>query len=296
MKINGKKIAEVILKTLKKEVKKLKKKPQLAVFLVGQNEENLSFVKMKEKATKKIGGKFQLYHFKKTPPFETFVNCLKTAGKDSNITGIVIQKPLPASLNTESLFDYIPAQKEIEGQKKKSYFYPPLGLAVLTILKYIFFPSKKKSIKELLVTKKDKLAFKNIFKRKKVVLIGRGETGGKPIGKTLSEFKINYLNIHSQTPSPEIFYQEAEIIISAVGKKVLNKNMIKPGTILINVGLRKENGVWKGDYDDEEIKNIASFYTPTPGGIGPLDIAYLMNNLVEATKNQQKTNSRSRLI
>lgn len=288
MKIDGKKLAQIITNDLKKQVKKLKKKPHLAVFLVGRSEENISFVKMKEKAIKKIGGKFQLYHFKTTPPFETFVNKIKEVSLNPEISGVIIQKPLPASLNTESLFDYIPYLKEIEGNKRKSPFFSPLGLAVLTVIKYIFFPGRKNSYKDLIVTEKHRLFFKNLLKQKKIVLIGRGETGGQPIGRTLTAFKINYINVHSQTPNPSIFYQEADIIISAVGKKILRKEMFKPGVILINVGLRKENGLWKGDYNEEEIKDIASFYTPTPGGIGPLDIAYLMKNLVEATQLQQK--------
>lgn len=288
MKINGKQMAKKITNHLKKEVKKLKKKPQLAVFLVGGFEENFSFIKTKEKAVKKIGGKFQLFYFKKTPNFELFANKLKKVAADPQVTGIVIQQPLPSSLTTESLFNYLPLGKEIEGHKRKSPFFPPLGLAVLTIIKYIYKQRGKKTSDDLIIKpKKDQLFFKNLLKRKKIVLIGRGKTGGQPIGQALNAMKINFINIHSQTPRPEIFYQEADIIISAVGKKVLTSEMLKPQVVLINVGLRKERNKWKGDYDEQEIKKIASFYTPTPGGAGPLDIAYLMYNLVEATKMQQ---------
>lgn len=288
MKINGKQIAKKIITYLKKEVKKLKKKPMLAVFLIGNSEENLSFVKMKKKAVKKIRGKFKLIHFKKTPNFESFANKLKSVAEDPGVTGIIIQQPLPSSFTTESLFNYIPQEKEIEGHKRKSPYFPPLGLAVLTIIKYIFKAGNKKTVDELIVDPRKELAFfKNVLKRKKIVLIGRGITGGQPIGQTLYIMKVNFINIHRQTPNPELFYQDADIIISAVGKKVLTKEMLKPQLILINVGLRKEDGNWKGDYDENEIKNTASFYTPTPGGVGPLDIAYLMYNLVEATKMQQ---------
>jgi methylenetetrahydrofolate dehydrogenase (NADP+)/methenyltetrahydrofolate cyclohydrolase len=287
MKINSKKIAQIIIKNLKKQVRKLKKKPILAVFLVGESLESFSFVKTKEKMAKKIGAKFQLYHFKKTPSFEAFVNKIKKVASNKDITGVIIQKPLPASLNTASLFNYIPQTKEIEGHRKKSPFYPPLGMAVLSILKNIFQPINKKTIDQLLIFEKDRPFFKKILKHKKIVLIGRGETGGKPIAETLANFKTNHLIVHSRTPNPESFYQEADIIISAVGKKVITKEFLKPEVILINVGLRKENGVWKGDYDEEEIKKIVSFYTPVTGGVGPLNVACLLYNLVESTKMQQ---------
>lgn len=293
MKINGKKIAEKIINHLKKETKKLKKKPKLAVFLIGNSEENLSFVKVKEKAVKKIHGKFQLFHYRKTPNFESFANKLKKVAEDPEVNAIIIQQPLPSSLSTESLFNYIPQEKEVEGHKRKTLFFPPLGLAVLTIIKYIFKAGSKKTVNDIIVDpKKELVFFKYVLKRKKIVLIGRGKTGGQPIGQTLNIMRINFINVHRQTPNPEIFYQDADIIICAVGKKVLTKEMLKSQVILINVGLRKEDEKWKGDYDENEIKDVTSFYTPTPGGVGPLDIAYLMYNLVEATKMQQYVNLR----
>lgn len=284
MKINGKEIADQIINHLKKKIKKLRHKPYLVIFLVGNTPENAIFTKAKERAIKKIGGKFELIHFRKTPDFEQFVNKLRIIAGDQKVTGVVIQKPLPPALSTESVFDYIPVQKEIEGHKKKTPFYAPIGLAVLTILKYIFKPDNKKVITNVIVDmKEDRVFFRKILKRKKIVLIGRGQTGGRPIANLLTEAKLNFINTCSKTPNSGSFYKEADIIISAVGKKVLTPDLLKPGVILINVGIRKENDRWRGDYDEDEIKDIASFYTSTPGGVGPLDIAYLMDNLVKAT-------------
>ena len=119
-----------------------------------------------------------------------------------------------------------------------------------------------------------------------MVLIGRGITGGTPIGKTLTVARINYINVNSITPDPHSYYKEADVIISAVGKKIINPDMLKPNVALINVGLRKENGNLKGDYEEKEIKKIASFYTKTPGGVGPIDVLYLYKNLIDAAKLQ----------
>jgi methylenetetrahydrofolate dehydrogenase (NADP+)/methenyltetrahydrofolate cyclohydrolase len=288
MKIDGKEISENILNFLKIEVAKLKKKPHLAVFLIDPTPENDSFVKAKMLAVKRIGGDFTLVTFPKTPDFMTFALKLKEIAFDSNITGIVIQKPLPSSLNTESLFDYIPLAKEIEGHKRKTIFSPPLGLAILTVLKAILKPGSKEAVKDMIVDeKKDLNFFKRILKRKKVVLIGRGETGGKIISKFFNELKINFINTHSKTPEAGLFFKDADILISAVGKKIVLPEHVKPGAILINVGIHKEDDKWKGDYDEKEIKDIAGFYTPTPGGLGPLDVSYLMWNLVQTTKKQK---------
>lgn len=296
MKIDGKKISISILGHLKKEIKSLSLKskktrlrPKLVVFSVKGQPQDISFVRTKEKTIRSIGGDFALFHSTRTPRFEDFANKLKDVAENVQTTSVVIQQPLPSSLSTDSLYNYIPTVKEIEGHKKKSPFYPPIGLAVLTILKYIYKPGSKKKVVELIVDiKKDQAFLKKILKRKKIVLIGRGETGGKPIGHVLSELKINFINTNSKTPNANFFYKDADIIISAVGRRVISGEVLKNGVVLISVGIRQENGQWKGDYDEDSIKNVAGFYTPTPGGIGPLDISYLMYNIVQATKIQAK--------
>lgn len=286
--IDGKKIAKFIEKQVKKEVLKLKKKTKtlLSVFLVGNSDDQISFVKIKSKTAKKLGIEYKLIHLKSTPNFISFAKKIKSEANDKTVKGIIIQQPLPAQLSTDSIYDYIPSIKEIEGHQNKSIFYPPIGLAVLTIIKYIF--SGKKIDNRLIVDlKKDKNFFKKFLKNKKIILVGRGITGGKPIGKVLQEAKINYISLNSKTQNPKEYFQSADIIITAVGKKIIEPSILKPGVILINVGLRKENGRLKGDYDEKEIKEIASYYTPTPGGIGPIDVAYLYKNLVDAAKLQK---------
>lgn len=286
--IDGKKIAKFIEKQVKKEVLKLKKKTKtlLSVFLVGNSDDQISFVKIKSKTAKKLGIEYKLIHLKSTPNFISFAKKIKSEANDKAVKGIIIQQPLPAQLSTDSIYDYIPSIKEIEGHRNKSIFYPPIGLAVLTIIKYIF--SGKKIDNRLIVDlKKDKNFFKKFLKNKKIILVGRGITGGKPIGKVLQEAKINYISLNSKTQNSKEYFQSADIIITAVGKKIIEPSTLKPGVILINVGLRKENGRLKGDYDEKEIKEIASYYTPTPGGIGPIDVAYLYKNLVDAAKLQK---------
>lgn len=288
MKIPCKQIARVIETYLKEEVQKLKKKgkyPHLVTILVGESAEQLSFVAIKEKTAKKLGIKFEFIHIRRTPSFESFAHLLKEKSHNPKVTGILIQQPLPSILQTDSVYNFIPLVKEIEGHKLKSPFHPPLGLAALTALKYVF--GKGTIDKNICVNpEKDKAFFKNSLKHKRIVIAGRGLTGGQPIGKCFSYFKINYLSVNSQTYNPQDYYRDADIVVTTTGKKIITPDMLKPGVILVNVGLRKENGSLRGDYDEKEIEKIASHYTETPGGVGPIDVLYLYNNVMEAAKMQ----------
>src|SRR3989338_9865326 len=226
MEINGRQIAEIILGSCKKElaslVKEVGHKPKLVVISVRPHSEDFNFIKSKQRAAEKIGATFELVSFKKVPRFEEFAVKIRDIADNAKNTAIVIQEPLPSQLITDTLYNYIPLEKEIEGHKYKSPFFPPIGLAVLTILKSIFDPTAKRSVSDLVINqRKDSTLFKSFLRRKKVVLIGKGTTGGKPIGTTLTAFKVNYINTHSKTPLEASFYTEADIIISAVGKKVV---------------------------------------------------------------------------
>lgn len=287
MEIPGKKIASFLETLLKKEVRKLKKKIKLVTVLVGESSEQLSFVRIKALTARRLGIQFELIHLKEVPSFEEFMHLLKEKSHDPKNTGLIIQQPLPAQLSTASIYDYLPLAKEIEGHRDKSEFLPPIGLAVLTVLRYALEGNKIN--RDLLISlQKDGSFFKRALKNKRVILVGRGITGGLPIGKTLNEARINYICINSQTPEPETYYREADVIITAVGKKILDPSVLKPGVILVNAGLRRERGKLKGDYDEKEIKAVSSAYTSTPGGVGPLDVLYLYKNLIEAARMQKK--------
>lgn len=288
MVIEGVKISTYLQRLLQKEIKSLKKKARLRLvtYLIGQSPEQLSYVKIKSHVASQLKIDFQLINLKSTPNYIELANLIRKKAFDPTVNGIIIQLPLPQELSTDSIFDYIPNNKEIEGHRRKTLFFPPLGLAVLTIFKYIY--GGKRIDKNLLVDfEKDKQFFKKIFKNKKVVLVGKGMTGGKPIGHILGELKINYINVNKTTINPESYFKNADVIITAVGKKIIHRGDLKPGVVLINVGLRRENGKLKGDYDENEIKDIASYYTKTPGGIGPIDVIYLFKNLIEAAKMQK---------
>lgn len=283
-----KKVVESLEKELKKEIAKVSKKHKLklVVFLVGESPEQLSFVRIKQKTAKNLGVDFELIQYTKPPTFEPFLRKIKEVSQDPSVTGVIIQQPVPPQLSTESMYDFIDLKKEIEGHRRKTEFFSPLGLAVMTLLKYIYIHPKA-DFNLFINRKKDFESLRRVLKHKQIIVIGRGKTGGAPIVKTLSEAKINFMGTNSQTPNPHEYYREADIIIPAVGKKVLTADMLKPGVVLINVGMRHEDAKLKGDYDEKDIDAVAGHWTPTPGGIGPLDVLYLYKNLLDAAKMQK---------
>jgi methylenetetrahydrofolate dehydrogenase (NADP+)/methenyltetrahydrofolate cyclohydrolase len=126
--------------------------------------------------------------------------------------------------------------------------------------------------------------------QKTVVVLGKGETAGKPIANYLTGLGLKPITIDSKTENAENMLKEADIVISAVGKSnVVNSTNLKQDAILIGVGMHKDtDGLFRGDYDEKEVSQVVSFYTPTPGGVGPLNVVSLFENLVLATENSSQ--------
>lgn len=291
MEIPCKQIAHIIEEQLKQEVVELTHKgktPKLATILVGDAIEQISYVKIKQRVAKTLGIGFEFTHLEKIPA-DDFLQLLKEKSQDPSITGMIVQLPLPDSYDIQQVYNQISYIKEIEGHKHGSVFQFPLSLAVLTGLKYLV--NGNKLDQSLIVNfPEDTDFFYTHLKDKKIIIAGRGETGGKPIADALTAIGLSYRVTHSQTQVPEQVYKEADIIITATGRKILSPEMIKPGAALLNVGLRAERGFLKGDYDEKEIEHVAGYHTKTPGGLGPIDVLYLYKNLVDATKTQIEKN------
>ncbi len=260
MKIDGKGIADAILSNLTQKVLQLKESgivPTLAVILVGDDPESLAYIRQKQKVTERIGGRFIFEHLPKTTTQKELTARVAMYNRDPEAHGLIVQRPLPTGLTAS-----VDSKKDVDGFVPNSPFPVPIVQAIFEILKYCGC--------EIL--------------QKNVVIIGRGETAGKPIAEAFAKLKCTASIVHSQTPNPKEIMKKADIIISCVGKEtVVAADAIKPGAILISVGLwRGTDNKLHGDYNEEEIQDIASYYTPTPGGVGPLNIACLMQNLVKA--------------
>lgn len=265
MKIDGKQIVNAIFEDLKTRIVKLKEKniiPNLAIILVGNDPASVAYVNQKKLKAEFIGAKTTIFNLESGIQNSELEELIEKFNKDDSVHGIIVQQPLPPQINIEKITQAIDPQKDVDGFHANSKFNPPIAEAVLEILK----PYS--------------------FKTKKIVIIGKGETGGKLIIQALREMNIEPIVIDSKTENPKAIVKTADIIISAVGKSnVVKPDMLKKGIILISIGMHKENdGKLHGDYEDEQVKNIASFYTPTPGGVGPVNVAMLLKNVVKSTE------------
>jgi len=277
MKIDGKQIAQEILDNLKKQTEKLKKThiyPKLAIILVGDDSGSASYVNQKEIKAELIGTKITVKHFPSQVTENALIEAINNFNSDKDIHGIIVQQPLPKQINPENIVKAIDPNKDVDGFHQDSHFQMPIALAVLKVLEKVYT-----------LTPEIESRFVDWLKDKKIVVIGKGETGGKPILRLFERMKVPVTSIDSKTEKPENLTKIADIIISAVGKSnVIKPEMIKRGVILIGIGIaRGESAKLMGDYDQNEVKDLASFYTPTPGGIGPINVAYLLKNLVDAT-------------
>lgn len=273
MKIDGRTIAEEILENLKDRVDELKEKkviPHLYIITFGTNPQTQSYLKQKLFRAKQIGAKITIKKFPVGVLPKTVFNLIEKLNYDKKVNGIIVQRPLPKQIGEEKISLAVSLPKDVDGFHPHSTFFPPVALAVIKLIESTL----------------DSLDIKDYLKSKKIVLIGKGTTAGKPIINLFKRLNIKTKIVDSKTKGKGKIIKSADIIISSVGKKIIGKDDIKKNVLLIGVGMHTVEGKLKGDFDKEEIQNKVSFYSPTPGGVGPVNVTMLMKNLVEATGNQ----------
>jgi len=284
MKVDGKKIAEQIFEDLKQKIILLKKRhiiPHLAIILVGNNPASVSYVNQKKIKSEYIGAKTTDYNFKDQTNQIEIEELVKKLNKDPKTHGIIIQRPLPAYINEQFAKDIVTPEKDIDGFLSHSKFVEPIAEAVLEILKTIHADIQLKESQE---QGKACFPFNEWLKLKNIVVVGKGPTGGKPVINLFRKLGVEPLIVDSKTPNPGKIVKAAEILISTVGRQVIRTNEVKKGAIVIGIGMHKkrEDGKLYPDYDQEEIAKIASYYTPVPGGVGPINVAMLLKNLINS--------------
>jgi len=284
--IDGKQLAATILEDCKKTVQQLQTRgitPTMAVILVGDDPGSTSYVKQKEKAAERIGAKLRITNYKLQITKNTIQSTIQQYNNDTTIHGIIIQRPLPTHLQDLTLLNSILPSKDIDGFVPNTPFDVPVAKAVIKIIQKSYALRGKKY---------EEGAFFRWLTEQHIVVIGRGETAGKPIADMFKKFNTSPTVVHTETSieEKEIAFRHADIIISCVGKEhTVTPSLIQQGVMLISVGIWRDNeGKLHGDYQEDAIKDIASFYTPTPGGVGPVNVACLMENLVQAAGRNQK--------
>lgn len=279
--IDGKIAAEKIRQGLKAEVEKLETlgiKPGLAVVLVGNNPASRVYVKAKGKSCEDVGIASFQHDLPEDTKQEELLAIIQKLNNDPQVNGILVQLPLPPHLDQETLLEAISPQKDVDG-------FHPFNMGRLFIGKPILQPCTPLGIMKL-------LEHEGIdVKGKHAVVIGRSNIVGKPAAIMLLQRHATVTICHSRTKDLPQVVRQADILIVAIGKPMMVKSdWIKPGAVVIDVGVnRLENGKLAGDVDFEDVKERASFITPVPGGVGPMTIAILLHNTIEAAKKQFKS-------
>ncbi len=290
MRIDGKHIAAEIKSKLKVQVEDLKSKgifPHLFVILIGDDLASVTYVGQKQKVADEIGVKLSVIRKQRTKNKEQIINIVKKLNYDPLVHGIIIQRPLPLDIDKEELDKLVVPEKDVDGFHPNSPFTPPVASAVLKIIEWVQTNSHPElvsgSTKMLKRVQHDKLTFTNWLKKQKILVIGRGETAGKPFAETLQKIGVPFKVAHSKTTNIKELCLVSNIIISCVGSpNIVRHNMISSKTVLIGVGLHSENGKLQTDYNQKDLAGIASYYTPVPGGVGPVNVACLFENLLKS--------------
>ena len=276
--LDGKKVSAKVRKNLKLEVDNLKKegiKPKLAVIMVGDDIASKVYVRNKNKACEEIGIEYEEFLLNTDTTMEELLNVIDNLNKNQNIDGILLQSPIPKHLDINKAFRAILPEKDVDG-------FHPINAGKLSIGEKCFVPCTPHGVVKIMEEYNIETEGKN------VVIVGRSNIVGKPMAQCLLNKNATVTICHSKTKNIGKITKNADIIVSAVGKiNMVTKEMVKPGAVVIDVGMnRNEEGKLVGDVDFENVSKVSSYITPVPGGVGPMTIAMLLNNVVKATKLQ----------
>lgn len=274
--LDGKATANDLLEDVTNKISKLKAKgivPGLAVILVGDNSASQVYVRNKRKKAEKLGINFVLKELPKDSTQEEVLQLVEQFNHDEKINGILVQSPLPKQIDEEKVIRMIDPKKDVDGLHPQN-----LGLLFGNIKQYYPVACTPKGVITLLNKYQINVDGKN------VVIVGRSKLVGKPLLALLNNLNATVTLAHSHTHNLEEITKKADILIATVGKiGVITDNMVKPGAVVIDVGInRNSDGKLVGDVADN-VKEVASYITPVPGGVGPMTVATLMEQVVELT-------------
>ncbi len=275
--MDGKTLALRIRQDLKNEVDKLKENgiyPKLAVIMVGEDSSSKIYVRNKSIACEEVGISFEEFLLNENTSMDELLDLIRKLNDREDIHGILLQSPIPKSLDINLAFREISPKKDVDG-------FNPISVGKLVLGQDTFVSCTPYGVIKILE------AYNIDIEGKHAVILGRSNIVGKPMLQCLLNKNATVTICHSKTKNLEELTKQADILICAIGKpKFVTKGMVKKDAVIIDVGInRDENGKLCGDADLENIKDVVSFITPVPGGIGPMTIAMLMNNIVKSAKN-----------
>lgn len=278
--LDGKELSKKRKSELKQEVLRLKdiynKVPKLAIIMVGNNPASQIYVRNKIKACAFCNIESELIHLEETVTMEELLNIIDKLNNDESVNGIIAQLPLPSHLNEQIVIDSISPNKDVDGfslvNKGKLFcgipsFTPATPQGIMTMLEEYNIDPKGKS----------------------AVVIGRSNIVGKPMAQLLLNKHATVTICHSRTTNLSEVAKQADILVVAIGKaNFVTKDMVKPGATVIDVGINRINDKLYGDVDFEQVKDVAGYISPVPGGVGPMTITTLLEHTVKAFKLQNE--------
>lgn len=276
IKIDGKKLSQEILFKIRTEVDALPFQPVFCDVLVGEDKVSMQYVEMKARKATSVGILFHKANFPSSITTEELIKEIKMLNKIPNMCGIILQLPLPSHIDKELVLDAVDEEIDVDclGSLSSRKFYNgeitlgfPTALACMELVKSINLD----------------------LRNKKIVILGQGNLVGKPVAALFHFLGLPVSIINSKTEDREKLLKEADIIISGIGKgKYIKGDMIKEGVVLIDAGTSESFSGIVGDVDLDSVEKVSGYVSPVPGGVGPMTVAMLLNNVLTVAKNKLK--------
>ncbi len=272
--IDGKKIAEEIREELKERVKRLKIEPKLAIVLVGKRLDCKIYVDNLQKACEGLGIKPNLHTFPENVEQGKLTDFIEDLSNDDSVHGIIVEMPLPSHLNEKLVLRAISPMKDVDGLN-------PITVGNVSIGNEFLAPATPKGIIRIL----EKM---NIpVEGKEVVIVNNSNVVGKPLSLMLTNRFATVTICHIKTKDLKTHTLKADILITAVGKpNLIKKDMIKKDAVVIDAGIKRVDDKIVGDVDFENVKGMASYITPVPGGVGPMTVTMVLENTLISAERQ----------
>lgn len=278
--IDGKVTAKTIREELAIEAKELADKgviPGLTVILVGNDPASESYVKGKIKGCAEVGIRSELIRMEPTVSESELLETIEQLNQNPNVHGILVQLPLPKHISEMAVIDAISPEKDVDG-------FHPISVGNMLIGNETFLPCTPHGVIELIKRTGTQISGKH------AVVVGRSNIVGKPVAMLLLQENATVTVCHSRTPDLAAITRQADILVVAVGKAhMIGSEHVTPGAVVIDVGVNRiETGKLVGDVKFDEVKEIASYITPVPGGVGPMTITMLLKNTVRSAQKQRE--------
>lgn len=275
--LDGKAFANELGQNLKEKVKNLKTEgiiPHFCVINIGDDPASKIYVRTKKRRAEKMGIIQDIYQLPADTTQEKALDLIDKLNADQDITGLMVQLPVPKQIDADALLNRIDPDKDVDG-------LTPSNIGRLWMGNHFVEPATPSGIIALLKHYEIPLAGKN------VVIIGRSNIVGKPLAALMLEQNATVTLTHSYTQNLGEITKKADVVISATGQAFLVKReMVKKGAVIVDVGMNHVNGKLVGDVDFDQVKDVASYITPVPGGVGPLTVQFLMEAVVKLARRQ----------